>query len=228
MSKDSRNDAISTSIVLCCAIIGLFSDLPLDGYLGFIVSIFVIISALKLIKETIDPLIGEQPDKELIKKLSDKVKSYDGILDIHDLIVHSYGPTQTFATVHIEVDSAVDVMISHELADKIEQETLKELNVHLVCHLDPINTTDPETLTLNSTISTLLNNAFPDTSMHDLRIVKGPNRTNVIFDVVIPFDKPQLEKEITQSVTQTLQSLGNHYLAVIEFDKDYNKENNHD
>ena len=224
MSKDSRNDAISTSVVLCCSLITFFTDLQLDGYLGLLVSLFVLISAIKLIKETIGPLVGEQPDKKLIKNITDKVKSYDGILDIHDLIVHSYGPTQTFATVHVEVDSSVDVMISHELTDKIEQETLRELNVHLVCHLDPVNTTDPEIKTLYKSISNLLKESFPYTSMHDLRIVKGPNRTNVIFDVVIPFDKPHLEKEIYESVTATLKTLGDNYVAVIEYDKSYGTE----
>ncbi|MBE5742809.1 MAG: cation transporter [Clostridiales bacterium] len=225
MSKDSRNDAVSTSIVLGCLLITFFTELQLDGYLGLLVSIFVLISAIKLIKETIGPLIGEQPDRQLIKNITEKVKSYDGVLDIHDLIVHSYGPTQTFATVHVEVDSAIDVMISHELTDKIEQETLKELNVHLVCHLDPVNTTDPETKTLHESISNLLKANYPSTSMHDLRIVKGPNRTNVIFDVVIPFDEPYLEKEIYDGVTKTLNAIGNHYVAVIEYDKRYDTEN---
>ena len=165
---------------------------------------------------------GVTDNTTTFKNLTEKVKSYDGILDIHDLIVHSYGPTQTFATVHVEVDSAVDVMISHELTDKIEQEILKELNVHLVCHLDPVNTTDPETKSLYNEVSTLLKTNFPSTSMHDLRIVKGPNRTNVIFDVVIPFDKPELEKEITEKVKEMLKTLGENYFSVIEFDKDFN------
>ena len=220
MSADNRNDSISTSVVLVCAIVGLFTNLPLDGYLGVVVSLFVLVSAISLMKETIDPLLGEKPDKDLMKEIENLVLGYNGILGVHELIVHSYGPTQSFATVHIEVDSRVDVMISHELADEIERDCLKKLNVHLVCHLDPLDLADPETVTLNQLICGLLKEKYESVTMHDLRIVKGPTFTNVIFDVVIPFDKT-LEEEIKKDVENALANLDGKYYAVIEFEKSF-------
>lgn len=221
MSADNRNDAISTTVVLICAIITMFTKVQLDGYLGIAVSLLVIISALMLIKDTINPLLGEKTDEELIGKIKGEILSHNGILGIHELIVHSYGPTQFFATVHIEVDSRVDVMISHELADEIERSCLKNLNVNLVCHLDPINLSDPETLKLNELIGGFLKENYPYSSFHDLRIVKGPSFTNVIFDLVLPFDKADKQEEIKQKIVEILNAEDGKYYAVIEFENSF-------
>ena len=221
MSTDNRNDAISTSAILICALIGLFSPLQLDGYVGVLASLLVIISAVSLIKETIDPLLGEMPDKEITDKIESLIKGYDGILDIHELIVHCYGPTQFFATVHIEVDSAVDVNVSHELADTIERDCLKALNVHLVCHLDPINVSDPETVRLSDMVKSIVKGVCEDASIHDLRIVKGPTFTNVIFDVVLPFDKQDLQEEISKQIKHRFSQEQTTYYAVIEFENSF-------
>ena len=221
MSADNRNDAISTTVVLICAIIAICSGVQLDGYLGLAVSVLVIISAIMLIKDTINPLLGEKPDGELLEKIKGEILSHDGVLDIHELVVHSYGPTQFFATVHIEVDSRVDVMISHELADEIERDCIKNLNVNLVCHLDPINLSDPETVRLNEIIGGYLKEKHPCSSFHDLRIVKGPSFTNVIFDLVLPFDKNELQDQIKTEITELLNAEDGTYFAVIEFENSF-------
>ena len=144
------------------------------------------------------------------------------MLDIHDLIIHNYGPTKTFASVHIEVDSSVDVMISHDLTDNIERDVFKELNVLLVCHLDPVNLNDPETETLKNELKSVITNFNPNISLHDFRIVSGITHTNVIFDVVIPFDLNGAEKEIQKLIDEKLACYDKKYYAVIEFDKDFN------
>ncbi len=223
MATDSRNDAISTSIVLICAVVGMLTDFSIDGYLGVAVSVFVLISAIKLISETINPLIGTAPDKDLIKKIENKLKSYPSVLDIHDLIVHNYGPTKTFATVHIEVDSTVDIMISHDLSDNIERDFYRDMNVNLVCHLDPVNVADEETSVLKETLCCLLKSEYPYISLHDFRIVSGKSHTNVIFDVVIPFDAPNdICDKIQDTVNQRLAEYDKQYYAVIEFDRNLN------
>ena len=223
MATDSRNDAISTSIVLICALVGMLTDFSIDGYLGVAVSIFVLISAVKLISETINPLIGTAPDKDLVKKIEQKLKSYPDVLDIHDLIVHNYGPTKTFATVHIEVDSTVDIMLSHDLSDNIERDFYRDMNVNLVCHLDPINVADEETNVLKETLTTLLKAKYPFITLHDFRIVSGKSHTNVIFDVVIPFDSPSdLCDKIQDVVNAKLSEYDKQYYAVIEFDRNLN------
>ncbi len=223
MSADSRNDAISTTVVLFCAIAGIIWGVQLDGYLGILVSLLVMISAIKLIKETIDPLIGIAPDKEFVQNIKNKLKSYDGILDIHDLIVHNYGPNKTFASVHIEVDSSVDVMISHDLADNIERDFMKELNVFLVCHLDPVDVNNIETQELKEKIKQLLLTFDPPISIHDFRVVKGHTHTNIIFDAVVPFGRHDLEQGIIQAVNNELGKCDKKYYAVIEFEHDFNQ-----
>lgn len=222
MSTDSRNDVISTLVVLICAIVGIYTNLSLDGYLGILVSLFVMYSAINLIRETINPLVGMPPDAEYIKKIEDKLMSYDGLLDIHDLIVHNYGPTKTFATVHIEVDSSVDIMESHDLADNIERDFMKEMGIILVCHLDPVIVNDPETNCLKEELSTLLKGIDERLTLHDFRIVKGITHTNVIFDVVLPFDSKYSEEDIKNTVTEMLSARETQYYAVIEFDRSYN------
>lgn len=222
MCTDSRNDVISTSVVLVCAIVAMFSGVSLDGYLGIAVSLLVIISAIKLIKETIDPLIGTPPDRNIVNALKDKLISYPQILDIHDLIVHNYGPTKTFATVHIEVDSNVDIMLSHDLSDNVERDVYRDMNIFLVCHLDPVNLLDPETELLKSEISIVLKNFNSELSLHDFRIVKGTSHTNVIFDIVLPFSLHGRENQIKQLVTDKLNCFDKKYYAVIEFDTDFN------
>lgn len=222
MSTDNRNDAISTTAILICAVLGMIYPIPLDGYVGILASLLVLYSAIKLIKETVNPLIGELPSGELTQKIEDLIKGYDGILDIHELIVHCYGPTQFFATVHIEVDSSVDVMISHELADTIERDCIKRLNVNLVCHLDPINVTDPETVRLTSIVNETVNKVSKNASIHDLRIVKGPTFTNVIFDVVLPFDEQDLKEQVTEEINSRFEKEDTTYYAVIEFENNFN------
>ncbi len=221
MSTDCRNDAISTTAVLICSIISIFTSVQLDGYVGIAVSLLVLFSAIMLIKDTINPLLGEKPNVELFNKIKNLILSHKGVLDVHELIVHCYGPTQFFATVHIEVDAKVDVMISHELADEIERDCLKTLNVNLVCHLDPINLSDPEILKLTTLLGNFLKTNHPYASFHDLRIVKGPSFTNVIFDLVLPFDKDDEQSKIKTEIDELLKQEENKYYAVIEFEKSF-------
>ena len=222
MGIDSRNDVISTSVIFLCVLIALIFNISLDGYLGVAVAIFIIVSAIKMIKETIDPLVGASPDKELIIKIKDKLKTYKEILDIHDLIVHNYGPTKTFASVHIEVDSQVDIMISHDLADNVERDFMKDMNILMVCHLDPVDVNDTETLELKNKLSCVIKDYNSEICLHDFRVVKGRSHTNVIFDVVIPYDLPHAEKEVRELVENNLKCYNKQYYAVIEFEKDYN------
>ena len=222
MSKDSRNDTISTSIVLASSIVTLAFGISLDGYLAILVALFIIISAIGLIKETIDPLLGKPPEKEQVKEIEEKLKSYNGVLGIHDLVVHSYGPLQTFATVHIEVDSAVDVMISHDLLDNIERDFAKDLNVHLTCHLEPLAINDPETNQLKQGIHDIIKGLDENLNTHDFRVVQGVSHTNVIFDVVIPYGVKYTEQDIKALVENYLKTYEKTYYAVIEFDRDFN------
>ena len=222
MSADSKNDAISTGIILVCTIINIVFDISLDGYLGILVSIFVIISAIKLIKDTINPLVGCAPDKDFIGKIENKLKSYSGVIDIHDLIVHNYGPTKTFVSVHIEVDAQVDVMISHDLIDNIERDFMKENGIFLTGHLDPVRVNDPETNHLKQVVSETIKELSDKLTIHDFRVVYGNTHTNVIFDVVVPFELKDTENHIKEAVEKKLSTFDKTYYAVIEFDRNFN------
>ena len=222
MSADSRNDVISTSAVLISAILAITLNISVDGYLGVLVALFIVYSAIKLIKETINTLIGTPPDKEYVDSVVNKLKSYPEVLDIHDLVIHNYGPLKTFASVHIEVDANVDIMISHELADNIERDFIKNMNLMLVCHLDPVSINDPETNKLRDIVDQALKSMDERLTFHDLRLVHGVTFSNVIFDIVLPFDTKTTERDIKDAITNALKVLDKPYFAVIEFDRNYN------
>ena len=135
---DSRNDVISTSVVLAGVLAGHFFDLHIDGYLGMAVAIFILWSGISLVRETVSPLLGEAPDPELVHQIEEAALSFEGVLGIHDLVVHNYGPGKIFASIHIEVDSKVDVMISHDLVDNIEKKISSDLHIVMTAHMDPI------------------------------------------------------------------------------------------
>ena len=222
MSQDSRNDTISTSIILISSIISMQFGISLDGYLGIFVALLIILSAISLVKNTIDPLLGTPPEKDFVKKIEHKIKEYPGILGIHDLVVHNYGPLKTFATVHIEVDARVDIMISHDLADNIERDFARDMNVHLVCHLDPLASDDEETNLLRANMKELLTNFDNKLSLHDFRVVQGIDHTNIIFDVVMPYGVKYTQQTIKDLVAEELKKYPKKYYAVIEFDSDFN------
>ena len=141
---DSRNDVITTTAVLIASTISHFTGFNLDGYMGLIVSVFIFISGINLVKETLDPLLGQPPTKEMFETIEQKILSYDNVLGVHDLMVHSYGPNTYFASAHIEMDAKIDVLVCHDLMDQIERDFKRDLNIHLVVHLDPTILDSPE------------------------------------------------------------------------------------
>lgn len=187
-SDDSRNDVIATSLVLVSTIVIDLTGVNIDGYMGVVVSLFIIISALMLVKDTINPLIGEKPDADLVKNLRDEIMSYDGILGMHDLMVHSYGVNACFAICHVEVDSSVPIMQSHDLIDTIERDVFSKFGITLNIHLDPIDIHDEELPVLKERAEAILAELEPDLTIHDFRIVRGITYVNIVFDVVIPYD----------------------------------------
>ena len=222
MSADSRNDSICTFVILISTIIALSTGVSLDGYFGLAGALLVVFSATMLIKDTINPLLGCAPEKELVKRIEQKLRSYPEVLDFHDLIVHTYGHTKTFATVHVEVDANGDVMISHDLVDNIERDFFKDMNIMLVEHLDPVDLSNPETVKLKEDLFSVLKDYNSELSLHDFRVVKGNSHTNVIFDVVVPFGQKNAENEIRKIVNDKLATYDKVYYAVIEFDTDFN------
>ncbi len=227
-ASDSINDMISTSTILIATIISMiFPKITLFGYyisldslMGIGVAIFIIISGIKLIFETIDPLIGVGPDSEFVKKIINDIESFDGVLGIHDVICHMYGPTTCFMSVHVEVDCLSDINVSHDLIDNIERIIKEKHNIELVIHMDPIDIHSEEIKVYKEVVAKVLNEYSNKVSFHDFRIVKGDTHTNVIFDCVIPCDMKCKKEEIKRLVQDELSKLGELFV-VINFDMCY-------
>lgn len=185
-ATDSINDAISTSAVLLGAVIGHIFGLHIDGWLGLLVAIFIIISGIQLVIETLNPLLGIAPDDTLVEQIKERILGYESVIGLHDLILHNYGPGRRFASVHVEVPASQDILVSHDIIDRIERDFLVDLGIALVIHLDPLVTDDKTLDSFQKTVKQVITEIDPVLSMHDFRMVEGKTHTNLIFDVRLP------------------------------------------
>lgn len=218
-AADSRNDVIATGGVLAAAVVGHLTGWNLDGYMGLLVAVFILLSGVDIAKDTISPLLGEPADEELVHKIRYEVSRYDPrILGVHDLMVHDYGPGQTFASLHVEVDHREDVIEIHSMIDSIERMFLEKHRIHLTIHYDPVVTDDPEVTRLREKVRQVLEGIDPRLSFHDFRMVAGVEHTNLIFDVVVPYDLRGREGELRQRLEEGLQEPNHKYYLVLTFD----------
>ena len=218
---DSRNDVISTTAVLFSIIIGKIANIQIDGYMGVLVALFIIWSGIGLIKETSSPLLGEAPDPDLVAAISEMASDFDGVLGIHDLVVHNYGPGKVFASIHIEVDANGDLMESHDMVDNIERQLSKKLHIVLTAHMDPIKVDDPIVALMNEVTTKVTDSLDGISNVHDLRVVPGSTHTNIIFDIVVNPSCKLSNKEIHQAFTDAIKAIDENYFVVINFDKNY-------
>ena len=187
-SADSRNDVICTGVVLVSTLVCMFTGVNIDGYVGAAVALFIIWAGFSVLKETVSPLLGEAPDPELVEQVKDIVLSQEGIIGIHDMMVHNYGPGRCIVSLHAEVPAQEDILKSHEAVDAIEQRLMHELRIIACIHMDPIETQDERVDELRTLAQTVIEDIDSRLTLHDFRVVFGEQRINVIFDVVIPFD----------------------------------------
>ena len=221
-SIDSRNDAIATSATLTAMIlIGVFGNtgFSIDGLFGLLVSLFIIISSFRLLREIIDPLLGQMPEKEFVDKLKAKILSYDGVLGIHDFMIHSYGAHKFFVTAHAEVSSKEDIMKSHDIIDNIERDFKEEFDIILSIHLDPIETDNPEVLKNKEKVTAVIKSFDKSFTIHDFRIVSGETHTNVLFDVVVPYSSKISVKEIIHALDEAYSTESKKYYFIIDIDR---------
>ncbi len=218
---DSRNDVIATSAVLVATIVGGLTELRIDGYLGFLVALFIIRSGILLTKETISPLLGEAPDIELVREIEDICLSYEGVMGIHDFTVHNYGPGKVFCSVHVEVDAAVDIMQSHDVVDQIEYRLRNELGIFATTHMDPIDMKNPHREPVQDILVQTIAGLDGVCDFHDLRFVAGPTHTNVIFDIGLEPECKLTAEEITETISSKIKEYNPDFFAVINFDSNY-------
>lgn len=220
-AADSRNDVIATAAVLVSILVSHFTGLQIDGYMGCLVALFIVWSGIQLVRETISPLLGEAPDQEMVCAIKEIMQREPGILGVHDLMVHNYGPGKIFASIHIEVDADGDLMKSHDMIDNIERIVKETLHIQFVAHMDPIRTNDPLIIKMRTVIADALLPLPGVEDIHDFRIVAGPTHTNIIFDVVLSTDCKLREDEIATAAEKAAQAIDESYYIVITFDKAY-------
>ncbi|MBO5895685.1 MAG: cation transporter [Clostridia bacterium] len=221
-AQDSRNDCISTVAVLISTLVSHFFDLNIDGFIGVGVAIFIIISGINLVRETVGPLLGQPPSKEVYEKIENEILGYENVLGVHDLMVHSYGPGSYFASAHIEMDAKINVLVCHDIMDQIERDFTNKHNIHLVVHLDPTVLDCEETNELKALVADILYDIDPVITFHDFRVVTGEKDKNVLFDVVVPPEYKYSDHELTKIIKNRVNEAGNGNLyAVIIVDKSY-------
>ena len=221
-SKDSINDVFSTITVIVSTFLGLFTSFPVDAVMGILVSGLILYSGYDVAKETINLLLGNSPDKELVNEISNIILNGEGIVGIHDLIVHDYGPGRIMASVHAEVPSDVDIIKIHEVIDELEQNISNNMGIMIVIHMDPILVNCEKTNKLKEMIKNIVNDIDVRFSIHDFRITDGDNRINLIFDIVVPCDYDEAKrKELILNIKEKVSLIDKKYSLVIHIDNEY-------
>ena len=222
-SMDSLTDSIATTAVLIAVGVSAVFGVNIDPYMGIVVAGFIIFTGIKTAKETLDPLLGSAPDPDLVEKIETEVLSYDGFLGLHDLIVHNYGPGRLFVTLHVEVPYDTDILRCHEQIDRCEREIGEKMGLQIVIHMDPIITDDPEVLTAKEAMAKALQGIDGNLTLHDFRMVKGEQRSNLIFDVVIPTGFTMGHSELKEAICAAAAEIDPTFCCVINLDLDYTR-----
>ncbi len=219
-AADSRNDVISTAAVLIALVLGKVTGLELDGWMGMGVALFILYSGFGLMRETIDPLLGSAPDPELVHHIRQKILSYSGVLGVHDLMIHDYGPGRQFASLHVEMAAEADVLESHELIDTIERDFRAE-RLEVLIHFDPVVTQDEQVNQARSKLTQIVQERWGDrVSIHDLRMVPGKERINLIFDCVTPYGFEEDDKQVCGAIRQAVADWDKRYVCIIRPEKE--------
>ncbi len=220
-ATDCLSDALSTTVVLVSMLITRFTDVNIDAYCGCAVALFILYAGAKSAYETVQPLLGQPPEKETVDRISEIVLGFDIVLGIHDLVVHDYGPGRLMISLHAEVDSKGDILAIHDEIDNIEKTLEDKLNCSAVIHMDPIVTDDEEIRSYKELAKKACSEISAEIGMHDFRMVKGNTHTNLIFDVVVPFGFNLNDDELKNRVNSKIRETDSKLFTVITVDKDY-------
>ena len=220
-AADSRNDVIATSAVLVATLAQMIFDWQLDGWIGLAVAAFILYSGWGLVKEAIAPLLGQAPDPEMVRHILEVTRSYPGVLGIHDLIVHDYGPGRQFASLHVEMAASQDVLASHDVIDQIERRFLEQEGLHVIIHYDPIVTDNNEVGEAREYLAKQVKRLDPRLTIHDLRVVPGETHTNLIFDLVVPHGFEMPECRLKSEVQAMAQSKNPKWQCVVTLENSY-------
>lgn len=220
-AADSISDAVATSAVLVATLIQKFTGLSVDGWCGCLVALFILYTGVTSAMDTIQPLLGQMPDPELVRAIRERALSYEEIYGIHDLVIHDYGPGRCMVSLHAEVDGNGNVFVLHDAIDRLERQLNQELRCEAVIHMDPIVTGDEHTRAMREQVEHALWQIYPKVSIHDFRMVVGPTHTNVIFDMVVPYDSKEDDDTLAQKAAAQIHACSPDLYAVIQVDHAY-------
>lgn len=220
-AMDSMSDCIATGAVLVTTVLNHLYGWQLDGYCGILVSLFIMYSGIQAAKDSVDPLLGIEPDEEFLQQIEDISLSFDeNIVGIHDLMVHDYGPGRKIISLHAEVPADSNMIQIHDVIDNLEKKLSKDLGCMATIHMDPVAVNDPEVKELKHKVADLAKEVLNAITIHDFRVVKGDTHTNLIFDMVVPFSCKCTDREMADMVADKIkEKLGNNYYAVIDVDR---------
>ena len=219
-SVDSRNDVICTGLVLLTSLLSWRTGWVLDGYVGLAVALFVLWSGICIIRETISPLLGQRPDPALVQDIEQTVLSHEGVVGVHDVMVHDYGPGRVIVSLHAEVPESQNILVSHDVVDRIEQELMQRFHIVSCIHMDPIRTDDETTDRYKRLAEQVLGELDERLSLHDFRVVEGVSHTNLIFDVVVPFDYPG-RQTLPEELRSRIHAADERLYAVVKLENRY-------
>ncbi|MFQ6861073.1 MAG: cation diffusion facilitator family transporter [Beduini sp.] len=220
-SQDSYNDMITTFAAMIGMLVSHFASWNIDGWIGLFVSFIVLKAGYDVFKDTVGPLLGQAPDKELVEGIANLVMSYQGILGIHDFMLHDYGPGRSFVTLHAEIDCHDDLLEIHDVIDLVEREILSRFNVHATIHMDPVDSTNEMINELKEKVIQIIEKINPVYTIHDFRLVSGPTHTNILFDVVLPPEDETNVIELKAEIDREVKRLDKNFFSVVEVDRAY-------
>ena len=220
-AKDSRTDVIATSATCIAVISSLYTNLPVDGIMGLVVSLFIFKSGIDIVKDTVDNLLGKPVDSDIVYAIKEMVGESDKIIGIHDLVVHNYGPGNMIGSLHAEVKSNEDFVFVHDMIDELERRIHRELNILMTIHMDPIETDNEQVNLSLDMIRNIILDIDPCLQIHDFRLVAGDTNTNLIFDIVVPYDCKYNNDDIKELIDKQLDKMEDNYYTVITFDREY-------
>ncbi|MFI3141164.1 MAG: cation diffusion facilitator family transporter [Clostridia bacterium] len=215
VSTDSMSDTVSTAATVACLVVSKFTNIALDGYVGIIVAGFILFAAYCILRETIGVILGKPPSKELVDDLIEYILSHDHVSGTHDLVIHSYGAANIFASIHVEIPADKDVLKMHDTIDLIEKDVLEKFGIQIVIHLDPLAVDDKQVNAMRAVVKAIVKTIDKDLKIHDFRLVSGSSHSNLIFDLVIPFDYKYSEKQLKEMIDEKVQSIDENYFAVV-------------
>lgn len=221
-ATDSLSDTAATLTVLIATLADHFMGLRIDGWCGIAVGLFIGYAGIRAAKDTIDPLLGQPPEREFVERIEKLVLSYPDILGIHDLIVHNYGPGRRMISLHAEVSASGNILALHDTIDHIERQLQQDLLCSAVIHMDPLVTDDEETSRLKEMMTAIAQEMSPSLRLHDFRLVKGQTHTNIIFDVLVPYHFRMTDDQIRSFLSSRASAIDPSYHTVITIDKDFN------